>query len=87
MGVGLAIVGCDCVMRAARLSKLVAMSSCLAESSSCNGVGQVDKSMSNVDSIDCHLLGIGVACGSWVEELYVRIFRCSGDSACRSLRK
>ena len=87
MGGGLAIVGCDCVMMAARLSKLVAMSSCLDESMSSSGVGSVNRSMSIVASIVCHLMAIGVACGSWVEELCVRIFRCSGDSACRSLRK
>ena len=87
MGVGLAIVGCDFAMRAARLSKLVAMSSCLDESSSCRGVGPVGRYMSDVSSINCHLLAIGVSCGSYVEGLFERFFRCSGDSACRSLLK
>jgi hypothetical protein len=64
MGVGIAIVGCDCVMRVARLSMMVAMSSYLDESSSCSGVGLVGRSMSDVANINCHLLAIGVACGS-----------------------
>jgi len=87
MSGGQAIVGCDCVMRAARLSKPVAMSTCLDESRSCSGLGPSGRSMSDVANIDCHLVAIGVACGLWVEELCVKIFRCSGVSACRSLRK
>ena len=75
MGGGLAIVACGCVMRAARLSKLVAMSSCLDDSRSCSGVGPSDMSMSDAVSIVCHLMAIGVACGLWVEKLRVRIFR------------
>ncbi len=43
--------------------------------------------MSDVASIVCHLVAIGVVRKSWVDEFCVRIFRCSGDSVCRSLRK
>jgi len=81
------IMRCVCVMRATRLSRLVVMSSCLDESRSCSGVGPVGRFMRDVASIVCHLLAIGVVRGSWVEELCVSICRCSGDSACRSLRK
>ena len=56
--------GCDYVMRAARLSKLVAMSSWLDEISSCSWVGPVVRFVSDVASINCHLLAVGVACGS-----------------------
>ena len=87
MGGGLEVVGCVCVMRASRLSMLVVMSSCLDESRSCSGVGPGGRFMSDVTSIVHHLLAIGVHRGSWVEEVCVRIFRRSGDSACRSLRK
>jgi len=58
MGGSLAVMRCYCVMRAARLSELVAMSSCLYESKSCNGLGPVGRSMSDVVSIVCHLLAI-----------------------------
>ena len=75
------------VRRAARLSKLVVMSSCLDESTSYIEVGPGGRLMSDVASIARHLLPIGVARGSWVEEVCVIIFRCSGDSACRSLQK
>ena len=87
MGGGLEIVGCVCVTRAARLSMLAVMSSCLDESRSCSGVGQGGRFMSDIASVVCHLVAIGVFRGSWVEELCVSIFRCSGDSDCRSLRK
>ena len=81
------VVGCVCVMRAARLSRLVVMSSCLDESRSCSEVGSGGRFVSDVTSIVCHLLAIGVVRGSWVEEVCVSIFRCSSDLACRSLRK
>ncbi len=81
------IVGWVCVMRAARLSRLVVMSSCLEESKSCSGVGPGGRFVSDDASMVCHLLAMGVVRGSWVEEVCGRIFRCSGDSACRSLRK
>ena len=87
MGGGLGVVGLVCVMRAARLSRLVVMSSCLDESKSCSGVGPGGRFVSDDASMVCHLLAMGVVRGSWVEEVCVRIFRCSGDSACRSLRK
>jgi hypothetical protein len=87
MGGGLEVVGCVCVMRADRLSILVAMSSCLDESRSCSVVDPGGRFLSDVASIICHLVAIAVARGSWMEELCVRLFRCSGDSACRSLRK
>ena len=83
----LGIVGCVCVMRAARISRLVVMSSCLDESRSCSGVCPGGRFMSDVASIVCHLLAIGVVLGSWVEEVCVRIVRCSGGSSCKSLRK
>ena len=57
-GGGLGIVGYVCVMRAARLPRLVVMSSCLAESRSCSGVGTCGRFMSDVASIVCHLLAI-----------------------------
>ena len=87
MGGGLGIMGCVCVMRATRLSRLVVISSCLDESRNCIGVGLDGRFMSDVASIVCHMLAIGVVRVSWEEEVCVRIFRCSGDSACRSLRK
>ena len=87
MGGGLKIVGWVCVMRAALLSRLVVMSYCLVESRSCSGVGPGGRFVSDVASIVGHLLAIGVVHGSWVEEVYVRFFMCSVDSACRSLRK
>ena len=55
---GLGIVGCVCVMRATRISRLVAMSSCLDESRSCSGVSPRGKFMSHVASIVCHLMAI-----------------------------
>ena len=87
MGGGLEVVACVCVMRAARFSIIVAMSRCLDKSRSCSGVVSCCRFMSDVVSIVCHLVAIGVARGSGVEELCVKCFRCSGDSACRSLRK
>ena len=87
MGGGLGVVGLDCVIRVARLSRLVAMSSCLDESKSCSGVGPGGRFVSVDSSMVCHLWAMGVDRGSWVEEVCVSIFRCSGDSACRSLRK
>jgi hypothetical protein len=87
MGNGLGIVGFVCVIKAARLSRLGVMSSCLDESRSCTGVDPGGRLMSEVESIACHLVAMGVARGSRVEELYERFFRCSGNSACRSLRK
>ena len=63
------IVRSVCVMRATRLSMLVAMSSCLDESRNCSGVGLSSRCMSDVASIDCHLLAIGVVRGSRVEEI------------------
>ena len=50
-------------------------------------MGTCRRCMSDVASIVYHLVAIGVVRGSWVKELCERIFRCSGDSACRSLRK
>ena len=87
MGGGLGIVGWVCVMRASRLSRLVVMSSCLEESKSCSGVGPGGRFGSDDASMVCHLLAMEVYRRSWVVEIYVRNFRCSGDSACRSLRK
>jgi len=87
MGGGLGIVGWVCVMKAAHLSRLVVMSSCLEESKICSGVGPGGRFVNDDASMVCHLLAIGVVRGSWVAELCVRVFRCSGDSACRSLRK
>ena len=43
--------------------------------------------MRAVDSIACHLVAMRVARESGLEELCVRYFRYSGDSACMSLRK
>jgi len=87
MGGGLGIVRWVCVMRAARLSRMVVMSSCLEESKSCSGVGPGGRFESDAASMICHLLVMGVVRGSWVVEVCVIILRCSGDSACRSLRK
>ena len=80
-------MGLVCVMRAARHSRLVVMSSCLDESRSCSGVGPGGRFVSDDASIVCHRMAIGVVRGSWVEEVCLRIFRRSGDSASRSLRK
>ena len=85
MGGGLEIVGCVCVMRAARLSRLVVMYSFLDESRSYSGVGPSGKFMSDVANIVYHVVASGVVRGS--EELCMRICRCSSDSACRGLRK
>jgi len=60
MGGGLEIVGCVCVMGAANLSMLMVMSSCLDESKSCSGLDPYGRFMSNVTSIVCHLVAIGV---------------------------
>ena len=51
MGGGLGIVGCFCVIRAARLSRIVVMPSCLDESRSCSGVVPNGRFMSDVASI------------------------------------
>ena len=72
---------------AARLSRLLVMSSCLNEGKRCSGVGPGGRFMSDDASIVCHLMAMGVVRGSWVEEVCVRIFRYSGDSVCRSLRQ
>ena len=69
MLVNQAIVGCDCVIRAAHLSNLMTMSSCLDESKSCSGMGLVRRSMNDVAIIYNLLLSIGDARESWVEEL------------------
>ncbi len=87
MGGGLKIVGCICVVRAARLSRLVVMSSYLDESKRCSGVGPSGRFMNNVANIGCHLMAIGVVRGSRVDEFCVIFFMYSDDSACRSLRK
>jgi len=62
-------------MRVSRLSKLVAMPSYLDESRSCSGMGPCGRFMRDDASVVFHLMAIGVACGSWVETLCVRIFR------------
>jgi hypothetical protein len=64
MGGGLSVMGLFAVMRAARLSKLVVMSSCLDESNSCSGVGPGGKFVRVASSMVCHLCAIGVARGS-----------------------
>ncbi len=74
-------MGLFAVRRAARFSKLVVMSSCLDESKSCSGVGPGGRFISVDCSIVFHLWAMGVDRGSWVAEVCVRIFRCSGDSA------
>ena len=74
MGGGLGIVRCVCVMREARLSMLVVMSSCLDESRSCSGVGSGGRFLSDVASIVSNLLAIGVVRGSWVEEVMCKNF-------------
>jgi len=71
----------------ARLSRLVEMSRCLDESGSFSGFGHRGRLASGVDSINCYLMAMGVYRGSRAGELCVRLFRYSGDSACRSLRK
>jgi hypothetical protein len=81
------IMVCVFVMRAARFSKLVVMSNCLNESMGCSGMGLDGRFTSDVASILCHLVAIGDALRSWAEELCERFTRCSGDSACRNLRK
>ena len=75
------------VRRASRLSKLVVMYSCLDESKSCSGVGPGGRFVIVDSSMVCYLWAMGVYRGSCVEEVCMRCFRCSGDSACRSLRK
>ena len=66
MGGGLGIVGFVCVMRVARLSRLVALPSCLDESRSHSGVGPSGRLMCDVANIVCHLVAIGVVRGSWM---------------------
>ena len=77
----MSVLGLFVVRRAARLFKLVVMSSCLDESKSCSGVGPGGRFVSVDFSMVCHLWAMGVDLGSWVAEVCVRIFRCSGDSA------
>ena len=69
------------VRRAARLPRLVVMSSCLDKSKSCSGVGPGGRFVCVDSSMVCHLWAMGVDRGSWVAEVCVRIFRCSGGSA------
>ena len=73
-------MGLFVVRRAARLSKLVVMSSCLDESKSCRGVGPGGRFVSVDSSMVGHLWAMGVDRGSWVAEVCVRNFSCSGDS-------
>ena len=47
-------------------------------------MGPGGRLMSDVASIGRHLVAIGVVRGSCTEEVCVRIYRCSGDSACRN---
>jgi len=86
-GWGFGVVRLFCIMRDARLSRLVVMSICLDESRSCSVVGHGGRFMSDVVSIVSHLVAIGVTRGSGLEELCVSFFRCSGDLACRILWK
>ena len=81
MGGVLLIVGLFAVRRVALLSRLVVMSSCLDESKSCSGVGPGGRFVSVDSSMVCHLWAMGFDRGSWVAEVCVIIFRCSGDSA------
>ncbi len=74
-------MGLFAVRRAARLSKLVVMSSCLDKSKRCSGVGPGGRFISVYSSMVCHLWAMGVDRGSWVAEVCVKIIRCSGDSA------
>ena len=57
-------MGLFAVRRAALLSKLVVMSSCLDESKSCSGVGPGGRFVSVDSSMVCHLWAIGVDRGS-----------------------
>ena len=81
------IVGRVRVTRVVHLSRLVAMFSCLDESMSYSGMGPNGGFMNDIASIVCHLMSIGVARGSYVEEPCVIFCRYSGDSACRILWK
>ncbi len=83
MGGGLGVAGLVCLMRADRLSRLVVMSSFLDESKSCSGVGPGSRLVSDDTNMVCHMLAMGAVRGSWVVEVCVRVFRCSGDSACK----
>ena len=59
------------------------MSSCLDETRSCSGVGLDGSLISKVESIACHLVSMGVALWSRVEELRLRFFTCLGVLGCR----
>ena len=61
---GLGDVGLVCVMRAARLSRLMVMFSCLDESKSCRGVGPCSRFVMDDTRIVRHLLATVVVRGS-----------------------
>ena len=66
---------------------LVVISSCLDEIRSYSEAGPGGRLTREVECISCYLMIMRVARGPGVEELCMRFLRCSGDSACMSLRK
>lgn len=86
----LGFVGGVCISdlaRLATLAKLVVISGWLEAMRSCSGVGPLGRLLNESASKTCQRLAIRVDRGSGLESVSVSESRCSGESACRSLRR
>ena len=63
------------------------MSGCLDEATSCSGVGPCGSRGNVLARTAYHLLAMEVELGSGLDREFRECVRCSGDSACKSLRK
>ena len=73
--------------RSAVLSKNVAMSGCFVDERSCSGVGPGGRVSRALAKCPSHRLARNADQGFGLESVSVRERRCSGESACKSLRR
>ena len=87
MGCFVGGVGFSDLAHLAILAKLVVMSGCLEALRSCSGMSPLGRLVIEFASNACQWLAIRVDRGSNLESISVSETRCSGESACNSLRK
>jgi len=80
-------VGFSNLSRLPTLAKLVVMSGCLEYMRSCSGLGLLGRLLNEYASKNCHRLAMRVHRGSGLEIVSVSERWCSGEFACRSLRR
>ena len=80
-------VGFSDLARLSILAKLVVMFGCLEVVRSCSGVGPLGRLVKDFPSKACQRFAMRVDRGSGLESVSVSESRCSGESACKSLRR